>query len=290
MSHDQGDWLDEAFSMIRSRQDRTPEAVDPCCIPWARARELVLAGHGPSADELRHVEACRRCAGLMRQMAAAMPHASFWELAGVVCGVGDDVESFAARHIETDGCRGCRVRLESLKEQKEKLVCRAAPQMLPTAGAARADHQSAELEGCSPDGSLEFTLICEAEEASLELRSRSPEMRYALVSYCLRGLRAEQSMAGYAVLAPDVEGWFAAEVLLPSDRLQRVVGGECRSVSASAVDIELLNEQEAKELAHLARERLSQPEWRAWSQKFASQDGAYSTAMKRLLRQSQQSH
>lgn len=290
MTHDQEDWLDEAFSMIRSRQVRTPEAVDPCCMSWARARELVLAGHGPSDDELRHVEACRRCAGLMRQMAAAMPHASFWELAGVVCGIDDGDEGFARRHIKEDGCSGCRVRLESLREQKAKLVCRAAPQMLPTAGAARADHQSAELEGCSPDGSLEFTLICEAEEASLELRSRSPEMKHALVSYCLRGSRDDQSVAGYAVLAPDVEGWFAAEVLLPSERLQHTVGGECRSVSASPVNVELLNEEESQELAHLARERLAQPEWRAWSQKLASGDGAYAAALHRLLRQSQRTH
>lgn len=280
-----GDWLDAALRAVRDAEIEAPPPARNDCFSFAQARKLALQGRAACESD-PHLAGCKSCAGLAAKMSSLMPHASLWELSMLL--LGAESGEFARKHVDEDRCGDCIERLDSMRGAANRLVHRSHSISLPLATAARADTLGAELEGCSPDGSLEFTLICEAEEASLELRSRSPEMEYGLVAYRLLGADSGHAVSDFAVLEPDVDGWYATEIRFQPRRLYRELGETCRGVSAAPINTEQLSEEEQIELATLVSRRAGTNQaWRTWSHREAGRAHRYAETIARVLKSHQ---
>jgi hypothetical protein len=246
----------------------TPAGVPfaPHCLPLERARALTLNPDRWQEDEQAHVAGCRRCGRLLQRFAEEMPHLSLWTLIRRRLGcLSEDEDRSVLYHLDQGECRICRTRDERMDAVIGQVVRFPETWALPHPTAAAAAAGIVDLVAQAPHHELEAQVFEEGRRITLEVRTRRETLRHKLVAYVLRGARGTQSVEGFLVLGPDLEGWFAADATFDVEELYWALDGRCEEVLVSPLCIHvLMGEQRALLLASADRVRADPVALAAW--------------------------
>jgi len=280
--------LDEALNALRNRSDEAhlPSVLPERCLRFQRARVLSLDPERGSDEERAHVASCRRCAALVASFAREVPHLSQWSLVRRRLGFLSEGDRLAADyHLEAGGCRRCRERDLQLG-QVAAFVRSCGGVTLPHPSAAAAGTADARLEAASADGTLEADLGKTGDRMVLEARSKDPSRRGALIGFALRGAEGREER-GYLVLAPDVQGWYAASASWGVDELYAALRGTCTELLVYPADRLLWTDAEHQALLTSASRSRHEPEaraaWLEWVSRTEQAAGGLSDDLHRAL-------
>jgi hypothetical protein len=251
-------------------------APTPQCLTFARARLLTLDPARTTGDETRHLAGCHRCAHLRDLIEREMPHVSTWLLIRRRLGLPllpaelHTVEY----HLESGGCRDCRRREAALADRLPKLVRLGSNLPVPMSRAVGASVPTAGVGSQSADGSLEAELVLERGRMGLELRTRSPHWRRQLVGWTLATRREREADERFAVLQPDVEGWFVDHTWLDVKRLRLGPQNQCEEILAVALEPEHLGAPQRQRLLQSVRDASAEQrdDWRQWAEEQCERD------------------
>ncbi len=239
------------------------------CLTFTRAAALARDPGRWQAEERSHAARCRRCAQLSRTFAVEMPHLTVWDLLRYRLGVLPEREQrLAARHLGTDACASCRRREELLRRAADGAALLTFPADLPHPRAAGAAAVASPSLCRASGGDLEAELFEDGPDVVLEIRTRKAALNYRLVAYSLRGARGRVWREGFAVLQPDVEGWYTAQLPFRPSELFESLNGRCEEVLVSVVDADALSREERQMLldsvGRSAGNEYLRHGWKAW--------------------------
>jgi len=240
--------LDEALTSLRAHAltaGAEPSLPRVDCLGFARAREVVLDPTRLTSQEKAHLKECRLCCTLVTSLERNLPHLTFWSLLKQALGQLSPSERHSVEyHLEAGGCRSCRARQERLRQSLLPVLQMPSPPTPVPPHVVRAAVKGPEVLASAVSGELEAELIRYRGDLSLELRTRSAPAETSLAAYAFQDERGGSLLDGYAVLRPDVEGWYAAEVDLDAARYHEKVGDRCRVLWVGLVDPAVLSEEE----------------------------------------------
>lgn len=215
------------------------------CLPFSRARLLVLDPARRTPQEEAHLATCRRCRTLLAGFEHDLPHLPVWTLIrSRIGGLSAPERRMLEYHLENGGCRVCRRRLERLAELSPAVLALPVPTTPVFANSVQAAVPGPEVLASAASDGLEAELVQFRGELNLELRTRQAALNGTLAAYSFQTAEGEGLLEGYVVLGPDVEGWYAAEVRIDESRYRERVGTRLGQLWIGLVEPELLTEEE----------------------------------------------
>jgi hypothetical protein len=257
------------------------------CPPPDRAWAVALGLADPTGEERAHLRSCPRCRTTWRRLRWQVRHPSWWDLARATRGAleGDEANDLR-RHLEGP-CPACAARLGRLAPAAGVLFTRPAALPDPRAWAA-ASGPPLDQGAASPDGRLEAQLVAAGADVVLEVRTRDPGLAGHLAAGGCAAPDGEPLLA-FAVLRPDVNGWYAAGMRWDGARLHDRLGGACRDLAARVVGPDLLTAAEAgalrESIARDASDATARAAWRAWAARALEAGGPPAEEIRAVLRE-----
>jgi len=239
------------------------------CLSFARARELALNSIRWTGEETAHAATCGACTSLVARFEKSMPHLSLWMLIRRRLGLPMlPVEEHAIKyHLEEGGCRECGERDRRAGELLPNVtLLRGA---LPTPERAGVQAKTAANTSASASGNaFDAELALERGRLGLEVRTRDARLQHQLVGWTLATRREREARERFAVLYPDVEGWFVDHSWLDAKELGLGANNPCQEILAAVMDVELLTDAQRESIVGLVW-RLEAVEqrtaWRDWA-------------------------
>ncbi len=251
-------FAEEVAAAAASRQARGCPPPDRC---WAVVLDLAAW----TTDERSHLRVCRACRSAVRRLRWRIRHPSWWTLQRAALGLLDaDEAEELQRHLEVDGCGSCAGRLQRLADEDVASYPAVVP--LPDPRAWAAADAGLDRAAVSADRRLEAHLVGHGPDVILEVRTRDASLCGRLMACGCAGGDGEPLLA-FAVLRPDVNGWFAAQVRWDAGELHARLGGACRDLLARVLEPTLLTAAEAGALrSSIDRDRADEQAMTAWRQ------------------------
>lgn len=250
--------------------DAESECTAPGCLTFARARELALSSVRWTSDEQAHAADCATCAKLVARFERSMPHLSLWLLIRRRLGLPLlPVEEHAVRyHLVDGGCRECGERDRRAGELLPSVTVLRGALPTPAVPGVQASTAPAATSASASGNAFEAELALERGRLGLEVRTRNDQWKHQLVGWTLATRREREARERFAVLYPDVEGWFVDHSWLDAKELGLGANNPCQEILAAAMDVELLTDAQRESIVGLVR-RLDSPEqrsaWRDWA-------------------------
>lgn len=245
---------EERLSELLTRYKQTLESPgslrtgEAGCLGLEQIRRRVLTG-AATADEERHLVSCRRCARLLEQMQAQMPHLPIRVLLGSERNLLSPTEQRATdRHLSPDGCHWCHARAGAVHRLQKRVADWHEPLPLPHPNALAAGTRGLTALATATDAGLEAEFTEEGSRLVLEVRTHDPRLNYSLVSFLLYGRQRRSWVEGFTVLRPDVDGWFTGFVSFGKGDLYSRLSGCCERILVSPVEPLLLSPSERNPL------------------------------------------
>lgn len=265
--------LDPFFEAAPSESEKfSPDAlgVSPGCLPFARARELALDPVRWTEDEREHAAGCATCTVLVKRFERAMPHLSLWMLIRRRLGLPLlPVEEHAVRyHLLEGGCRECGERDRRAGELLPNVTLLSGTLPAPAPAGVHAAVPDAVTSACASGSAFDAELALEQGRLGLEVRTRDSRWKHQLVGWTLATRRQREARERFAVLYPDVEGWFVDHSWLDAGELGLGANNPCQEILAAVVDVELLTDAQRDSLLGVvwrletAKQRAA---WREWA-------------------------
>jgi hypothetical protein len=108
------------------------------------------------------------------------------------------------------------------------------------------------------------------------VRTKNPGLDGTLVGYTLLGTRPEGRLAGFLVLQPDVEGWYAARADFDPARVFAALHGACRELLIAPLALDLLSTEDRELLLAGAASVRDDPgcraAWLGWATRAGTAD------------------
>lgn len=247
-----------------------PELVAPGCLTFARARELALNSVRWTSEERSHAAECAACETLVARFERSMPHLSLWLLIRRRLGLPLlPVEEHAVKyHLEEGGCRECGERDRRAGELLPSVTVLRGALPMPALPGVHAATAPAATSASVSGSALDAELALERGKLGLELRTRDRQWKHQLVGWTLATRREREARERFAVLYPDVEGWFVDHSWLDAKELGLGANNPCQEILAAAMDVELLTDAQRESIVGLVW-RLEAAEqrsaWREWA-------------------------
>jgi hypothetical protein len=270
---------DEAAAAAASRRQRGCPPPDRC---WAVALGLSAWNDG----ERPHLSACPSCRSAVRRLRWRVRHPSWWTLQRATLGLlPADEAGEVRRHLEMDGCGSCGRRRQRLAGDEVVSFTAAVPLPDPRTWAAAGG--GLDQAAASADGRLKAHLLGLGRDVILEVRTRDAALDGRLVACGCAG-DDEEPLLAFAVLRPDVNGWFAAQVRWDASELHARLCGSCRGLMARVLEPGLLTAAETDALrASIDRDgpdERSMTAWRQWRERALVQPEPLSEEVRVVLR------
>jgi hypothetical protein len=263
-------WVDPLFVPLPGEQDSAERNRTPTCLSLSRARELALNSVRWTSPEEAHARECRRCERLVQQFTAEMPHLSVWLLIRRRLGMPLlDSEVHSIRyHLDEGGCSECAERDRKTEELLPNVALLKGMLPRPLPEGVHAADAGVPDSAAAAAGAFEAELALERGQLGLEVRTRDPRWQRQLVGWTLATRREREACERFAVLHPDVEGWFVDHSWLDAKDLGLGTQNPCQEILAAAVDVELLTREQREALVEVVR-RLDLADqrgaWQAWA-------------------------
>ncbi len=258
------------------------------CLTFGRARALALDPERMTAQEQSHLETCRRCLTLLTSFLRDLPHLPYWVLLRKRLNLLSPQEQrWVEYHLVSGGCRKCRNRDERVAGSPNFPLLLPAPRQLPHPAEARAAVPEPEVLVRGKGENLEAELVLDRDQLSLEIRTRAEALHYTLVTYAFQDATGEALLDGYAVLGPDVDGWFSAEIPLNPRQFREEVFKMCRHLALAAVLPGGLSDEEWRAVEAAAPtqagELQTRSAWQVWASRTLLSGASLSEAAIRAL-------
>jgi hypothetical protein len=215
--------LDRALQSLKRRTVASlpeREPGEPECLPFARARLLALNPAFETRAERLHLTTCRACRRLVERFAEAVPHLPFWTLLRRRAGaLSPEERRVVEYHLDAAGCQLCAARAAQLETTVAAVLELPCAIVVTPREVVRAAVPGPTVLLRGGDAELEADLVRDRDELSLEIRTRQSRLAHSLVAYRFEDREGTELLSGFALLAPDVEGWFAAETALDAAEL-----------------------------------------------------------------------
>src|SRR4029077_9905660 len=115
---------------------------------------------------------------------------------------------------------------------------------LPDPAAAGAAAGEMEVTARSANGEVGGELGEEESSLALEVRTRNSQLNRTLVGYALLGAREGGVVAGFLLLQPDVEGWYAARTRFDAASIYATLHGTCDELLIAPLAANALGSEE----------------------------------------------
>ncbi|MGV3721116.1 MAG: hypothetical protein ACO1SX_09420 [Actinomycetota bacterium] len=278
-------------ALMEAGADFQAASAAPGCLTFARARELALNSVRWTREEQSHAADCPSCTNLVARFERSMPHLSLWLLIRRRLGLPlQAVEEHAIQyHLVEGGCRECGERDRRAGELLPNVTVLRGALPIPAAPGVQASTAPAATSASASGGALDAELALERGRLGLEVRTRNDQWKHQLVGWTLATRREREARERFAVLYPDVEGWFVDHSWLDAEELGLGANNPCQEILAAAMDVELLTDAQRESIVGLVW-RLKSAEqrsaWRDWAveQQLRGQLGAHTRdVLQRIL-------
>jgi hypothetical protein len=168
-------------------------------------------------------------------------------------------------HLESGGCRRCQERTNGLERSLGFLIAFDPQLPLRSTSAALAAGDPTPVPVRSPNAVLQAELYEEGGRVTLEVLTRDQSLNRRLLGYWLSG-HGGASISGFAVLRPDVDGWYSAQARFASEELGPL-GTAVQEAVVCLVENEVLTGEEREALLESVRRDVADSELRqAWQE------------------------
>jgi hypothetical protein len=247
-----------------------PESVPRNCLTFARARELALNSTRWTTEEEKHAAGCPACVSLVARFERSMPHLSLWMLIRRRLGLPLlPVEEHAFQyHLVEGGCRQCGERDRRAGELLPTVTHLRGLLPTPLRPGVHAQTAPATTSASAAGNVVDAELALERGRLGLEVRTKDARWKHQLVGWTLATRREREARERFAVLYPDVEGWFVDHSWLDAKELGLGTNNPCQEILAAALDVELLTDAQRESIVGVVW-RLEVPAqrsaWREWA-------------------------